>query len=233
MEKYRILTYHRIGIPRTRRYEKFTVPPWRFARQAGILQLLGYQFLSLDNVASWLKGEQKKAGRPVVLTFDDGYEDLYDHAFPVLRAQQITAVVFLVVERQIDAWNNWGDKGPLNLLSWPKVKEMSDAGIVFGSHTLTHPHLTRCNEKDLRAEVTDSKKIIEDRLGREVRHFCYPYSDYDERVEDMVREAGFATACTTQKGAVLAGTDPLRLPRLTVGKRMGLHRFLLRLMFRH
>ncbi len=98
---------------------------------------------------------------------------------------------------------------------------MSDAGIVFGSHSLTHVQLTRCNNTRLQAEVVDSKKIIEDHMGREVKHFCYPFGNHDQRVEDAVRGADYDSACTTDKGAVLPGANPWRLPRLTVGKTHG------------
>ena len=73
---------------------------------------------------------------------------------------------------------------------------------------------------------------IEDELGTEVRHFCYPYGDFDDRVVAAVGEAGYTTAVTTRRGAVRSGADPLRLPRLTVGKRMGIVRFLVRVTVR-
>ncbi|MCD6416962.1 MAG: polysaccharide deacetylase family protein [Planctomycetes bacterium] len=110
---------------------------------------------------------------------------------------------------------------------------MARSGICFASHTLTHPHLTSCTDSKLRQEVEDSKKIIEDELGRRIEHFCYPYGDYDERVIHAVRRAGYRTACTTNRGAVVKGTSPFELPRLTVGKRMHMQRFLLRVMIRH
>ena len=80
---------------------------------------------------------------------------------------------------------------------------------------------------------THGFKRIEDELGRPVRHFAYPYGKHDQRVVDAVREAGYVTACTTVRGAVREGADPFLLPRLTIGKRMGMARFLLRLTIRH
>jgi len=233
MEKYRILTYHRIGIPRNGRYEKRTVRVEKFARQLLALRLLRYDISSLDDVCIWLKGNGKSGKRPVVITFDDGYGDLYEYAFPLLQGYHVPAIVFLVARRNIDTWVDWGEKGPLKLLSWSQVKEMSDAGVIFGSHSLTHRHLSRCDKVRLQAEVADSKKLIEDNVGREVKHFCYPYGNFDQRVEDAVQQAGYYSACSTERGAVLPGMNPWRLPRLTVGKRMGLDRFLLRLMIRH
>jgi peptidoglycan/xylan/chitin deacetylase (PgdA/CDA1 family) len=233
MAKFRILTYHRIAVPRSGSFEALTVPPQRFARQLKILQLLRYEFLSLDDLCLWFAGEQKMAKRPVVITFDDGYGDIYEHAFALLHAGRLPAVVFLVADRKADSWREREGKGPLQLLSWSQIKFMSEAGIVFGSHSLTHARLTRCNEVQLRAEVIDSKKMIEDQIGRSVKHFCYPYGNFDQRVQHTVQEAGYETACTTERGAVLPGTDPWRLPRLAVGKRMGSNRFLLRLVLGH
>lgn len=231
--KVRLLTYHRVGVPREGRHERLTVPPARFARQLALMKLLGYRPSGLDAVSRWLREDEPPRGRPVVLTFDDGYADLYEHAFPRLAEERLPAVVYLVAERQTDSWQDWGHKGPLSLLSWKQIRRMAEVGITFGSHTLTHAHLTRCPRRRARAEIVDSKKVLEDALGREVRHFCYPYGEYDRAVVEMVAGAGYTTACTTRRGAVTASADPLRLPRLTVGKRMGMRRFLLRLTVRH
>ena len=233
MAKVRILTYHRIGIPRTGRWESGTVPPERFKRQLAALRLLGYRFWGMDDLAQWLRAPGALDGRPVVLTFDDGYADLHAHALSLLTEVGAAATVFLVAARERADWMRRAAQGPLDLLSWEEVREMSEAGMAFGSHGLTHVRLTECDDRRLRAEVADSRKLIEDRLGRRVRHFSYPYGKADRRVVDAVRAAGYETACTTERGAVPAGADPLRLPRLTVGKRMGMLRFLLRLTVRH
>jgi peptidoglycan/xylan/chitin deacetylase (PgdA/CDA1 family) len=233
MTKFRILTYHRIGVPRRGSFEALTVPPQRLAQQLRIVQMLRYEFLGLDDLCLWFAGEQKMAKRPVVITFDDGYGDIYEHAFALLQAWRLPAVVFLVANRKADSWREWGDQGPLQLLSWSQIKVMAAAGIVFGSHSLTHARLSRCNAEQLRAEVIDSKKMIEDQIGRRVNHFCYPYGDFDQRIQQAVQAAGYDTACTTARGAVLPGTNPWQLPRLAVGKRMRLERFLLRLVIGH
>ena len=233
MEKLRILTYHRAGIPRTAGYEHFTVPPERFRGQVRWMRLLGFGFCSLDDVLPWLAGGRAGPKRPVVLTFDDGYAEVYQHAFPLLLERRIPAVVFLVPGRRTDDWVDWEGEDHLPLMEWGHAREMAEAGITFGSHAMTHPRLPECDDARLRAEVADSKKMIEDQLGRAVRHFCYPYGKHDARVVEAVREAGYETACTTHKGCVLRGTDPFLLPRLTVGKRMGTRRFLMRLLIRH
>jgi peptidoglycan/xylan/chitin deacetylase (PgdA/CDA1 family) len=210
-----------------------TVPPARFGRQIRLMRLLGFEFRGLDDVAAWLGGRDGRVGRPIALTFDDGYADVYHHALPLLAEQGIPAVMFVVAQRGVDDWVTWGRREHLPLADWGQMREMGAAGMMFGSHTLTHAHLTLCDDARLAAETADSKRLIEDMLGLQVRHFSYPYGEFDERVVDAVREAGYATACTTVKKAVRPGANPLRLPRLTIGKRMGTLRFLLRVLVRH
>jgi len=233
MDKLRILAYHRIGMPGAGRHERLTVSPRRFHRHLRLLRRLGFEFVSLGDVCSWLQPAANPMRRPVAITFDDGYQDLFEHAFPFLQRQGIPAIIFLVAGRDTNSWMPPDRMRVLELLSWTQVKTMSAAGIDFGSHSLTHTQLTACSNAQLQAEVADSKKRIEDHIGRAVRHFCYPYGRYDQRVEEAVRTAGYESACTTRKGAVLRGTSPWRLPRLSVGKRMGLYRFFSRVMLRH
>lgn len=230
--KARILTYHRIGLPRYGPYERCTVPPGRFLRQLRVLRALRYKFSTLDAVALWLRSGGRMDRGAVILTFDDGYAELYDRVFPLLREIGAGAVVYLVSGMEADLWRH-DSREPLPLLTWPQIREMADAGFVFGSHTATHCDLTRCTARELHEEVRGSKMRIEDELDREVRHLSYPYGACNDRVVDAVREAGYATACTTRKSAVRPGADPLALPRLTVGKRMGIIRFLMRLSYRH
>jgi len=231
--KIRVLTYHRIGLPRgPRSYESLTVPPRRFAAQLRLLRSLGFTLTRLDTVAAWLRDATPPPPRSAVLTFDDGFDDLYEHAFPLLVESRVPAVIYVITDRRNDAWRSIRPHGPLRLLDWSRIREIADHGIAIGSHTRTHPRLTQCSTDQLRSEIADSKKIIEDKLGREIRHFCYPFGDYDRRAIDAVRRAGYATACTTEKGVVRPTADPLRLPRLTVGKRMRLGRFLLRMTLR-
>lgn len=231
MPKVRILTYHRVGVPRHGRSERLTVTPERFRGQLAALRALRFRVGDLDETRAWLDGAGGP-GRRVVLSFDDGYADLCTHALPRLQERGLPAIVYLVAERNTDDWQSWGERGPLPLMGWSQIREWAGRGVSFGSHSLTHPLLTGLDDASLRAEVTDSKKLLEDRLGTAVHHFCYPYGDCDERVVAAVREAGYRTACTTRRGNVRAGADPLQLPRISVGKDHGMRSFLTRLLLR-
>jgi peptidoglycan/xylan/chitin deacetylase (PgdA/CDA1 family) len=204
------------------------VPPRRFARQLELLVRLGYGVCGLDVVPAFAAEGRCEVRRPVVLTFDDGFGEVYDHVLPKLVARKIPAVVFVVADRRAAEWTDWDGWAPPPLLSPAQLQEMAAAGVAIGSHTRTHASLTQCSPRQLVEEVAGSKKALEDLLGREVRHFCYPRGFYNDEVVAAVREAGYVTACTTERGAVRPGADPWRLPRLAVGKRMGRFRFLRR-----
>lgn len=112
MQEVRILTDHRVDLPRGARCERLTVPPDRFSRQLAALRMLGYDFSTQDAVAQWLRGERERIGRPVVLSFDDGYEGLYRHVFPLLSEHGTPALIFIVPNMRLDRWIDWGGRGP-------------------------------------------------------------------------------------------------------------------------
>jgi peptidoglycan/xylan/chitin deacetylase (PgdA/CDA1 family) len=228
--KLRILTYHRIGSPlKGKKYEALTVLPERFRAQLKLMQLMNFTHSSLDDVAEKLKNKKKFPRKQIVLSFDDGFDELYEQVFPLLTQNHIPAIIYLVTDRTENNWKSRKALRPLKLLSPERICEMSRHGIMFGSHTRTHENLTRCTDDQLLNEVVNSKKVIEDMLGLEVKHFCYPYGAVNQRVADTVKLAGYKTACTTKKGSVYLNSNPFMLPRLTVGKRMNLLKFLLKI----
>ena len=185
---------------------------------------MGFRLCGLDVVGHFLA-----TGAPIrrhaVLTFDDGFADLYDHLLPLVLQRHVPAVVYLVSDRERADWCDWGPMGAPWLLSRRQALEMAEAGVTIGSHGRTHADLTRLTPRRLVGEVEGSRKVLEDRLGHEVRHFCYPYGAHDERVVRAVERAGYATACTVERGFARTGCSLLRLPRVPVSastRRLGL-----------
>ena len=175
-------------------------------------------------------GEPPIPPRMVAVTLDDGFSDAYTDAYPTLRALGIPATFFLPVAYV-------GTDGPRpaapglpqsRFLSWEQVREMSREGMAFGSHTLTHPHLTRLPVREARRELEDSRKVLEDQLGLPVRGLAYPYGtfrDFDARVEQLAAEAGYDWAVTIISGTNRQGADPLALRRTQIMRRDGLGGF--------
>ncbi len=225
MHGVRLLTYHRVGHPRGDYYERLTVPPERFEREMNVMRRLGFDFMDPCKLPDSFDRAARRWRRGAIPTFDDGYAEVFEHAFPVLQRYNLPAIMYVVTDRSYADWRDWGDNDAPRLISWDKLRVMASGGISIGSHTRTHVDLTECTQSELESEVKDSKKKIEDEIGRPVRHFCYPYGYYNERVKDVVREAGYETACTTDRGLVTPSTETLEMPRLGVGKRMTITHF--------
>lgn len=155
----------------------------------------------------------------VMLTFDDGYADLYDNAFPLLEQFGLKATVFIVTGA-VGGMSHWTTDSayvPRQLLSRAQISEMRRYGVQFGSHSVTHQKLTDLGNTRLRSEVVDSKAMLEDLLGEEVTSFAYPSGRVDERVRGVVAEAGYKIAFTTRPGLNHWG-DPLLLNRAEISE---------------
>ena len=225
-----ILMYHNVArAPReARRWRSLYVKPGAFARQMGLLHRLGYRGLSMSDAMPYLRGERQ--GRVAVVTLDDGYLDNLENALPVLQHLGFTATCY-VVDGSLGRHNTW-DAGKLGvekpMMSAAQVRAWHAGGMEVGAHTRSHPHLTRCDDAQLRDEVAGCKAELEALLNAPVTQFCYPYGDMDDRVVAAVREAGYVAATTTRRGRAVPGTDPWRLPRVPVARQHILPQFAMR-----
>jgi peptidoglycan/xylan/chitin deacetylase (PgdA/CDA1 family) len=218
-----VLTYHNIGrAPRGARLPGLYVSPAAFHLQMRYLKAAGFTVVSLDEILDFING-QSSVARPVALTFDDGFQDFYDNAWPALRALGFPATVFIVTERAGEE-NLW-DCEYLNvrkkLLDWDSIARLKDEGAGFASHTRTHPSLTSLTGEELRAEIFGSKAALEEKLNRQVDYFCYPYGDYNAEVAGMVKDAGYKAAFTTQKGCIFKADNPFEIRRISVKSTTG------------
>jgi glycosyltransferase involved in cell wall biosynthesis/peptidoglycan/xylan/chitin deacetylase (PgdA/CDA1 family) len=180
----------------------YVVPVRRFARQMAWLRRLGFKVISLDEFLQCRTHHRLPPARSLVITIDDGYLDTHKLAFPILARYQYPVTVFLVSE-EVAASNRWsGDADLLGrpLLSWTDVDELHAQGVQFGSHTRTHPHLTRLPTGSLREEIRGSRADIEEKLRVPIRVFAYPYGESDPRVESVVNEAGYLASCGIEPG---------------------------------
>jgi peptidoglycan/xylan/chitin deacetylase (PgdA/CDA1 family) len=162
------------------------------------------------------RAERDPARPQVAITFDDGLRSVYEHGLPVLAGLGLTATVFLVTD-YCGKTNSWPGQPPglgdRPLLGWPEIKEMAGAGIAFASHGRTHRDLTRLDDREIAAEMADSRRAIEEALGHAAVEFAYPYGAHDARVREIAR-AHFDLACATTLDFVAAGSDRFALERL-------------------
>jgi peptidoglycan/xylan/chitin deacetylase (PgdA/CDA1 family) len=183
-----ILMYHSIDYS-NEASNRLIVPPEAFERQMRFLHEKGYRMISLEEAVSLIAQSKRPPPKTVALTIDDGYENMYTNAYPVLKRYRIPVTIFVVV-------NFVGREGSL---TWPEIKEMSNSGIVdVGSHAMSHLWLTGLDDKALKSELEGSREAIESALGKRVSILCYPMGGYDERVKRAAQAAGYRAACATK-----------------------------------
>jgi peptidoglycan/xylan/chitin deacetylase (PgdA/CDA1 family) len=235
-----VLMYHSISDdpePGVLDYYRLCTSPARFAEQMRWLQDNGFRGVTLSEGLAWLNREVDASRtvaepRPVALTFDDGFQDFYEWAFPVLQRHGFRATVYLptvfIGTSRLRFQPHGGSTLPGVLgrpcLTWDEVAELAVAGMEMGGHTVTHPVLPRLDWFEIEREVRLCKDQIEQRLGTPVRSFAHPYAfpieqrDYVKRLSDLLQAAGYSSGVTTRVGRARPGMSPFVLCRLPVSE---------------
>jgi len=230
----RVLMYHMVreGIPGAR-FNKMRVPPDLFHKQVEWLVRDGWTFCFLSEI---LDGSSRGGDKRVVLTFDDGYQDNFVHALPVLRKFNAKATLFPVIHRE--AGYDWsthkktshdgGELGREPKLADDEIRTMLATGLVeLGGHTLKHPNLPALPEEEAWHEIHGCKVALENTFSVPCPTFCYPFGLYGTREAELSRKAGFSGAVTTEQG--IGSEDPFALPRVKVSGTEGMFAFRLRM----
>ncbi len=189
-----ILVYHQVVADTMLTRSAYIMPVSQFERQMRYLRDSGYRCISLMEYLQSLSSGSFSQEKMFVLTFDDGYENFLTVAFPVLRRYGFTATVFLVAD-YIGGLNCWDEGMKVPLLSRDQIKELCGAGISFGSHTSTHPHLPELSSEQARDELVRSKKLLEAALDQEISFLAYPYGESNSSIWKIASEAGYIGAC--------------------------------------
>ncbi len=227
------LCYHSIAAPGP---DWTSVPPDLFERQLDALRRRGYRAAGTEHLAGMAAGGRLDARR-ALLTFDDGYVDNYTTALPLLREYGFRGIVFLLPP-YVDSgapfdWPEVADRqlqhpDVMRSMDWSQAGEMAEAGCEFGSHGLTHRHLPDLSDADLRDELADSKRQMEERLGKPCPLFVYPFGEWDRRVAEAAADTGYEWAFTLPYESQ-RDTTPMTLPRIAVDQRDSRWRFELKL----
>lgn len=222
-----ILMYHKINPYFRSGGLGLRVPPKDFEQQLRYLREQGYNSITMSMLIDHYQQGTRLPKNPIVLTFDDGYTDNYTYALPLLKKYHYTATIFLV-SGLVGKTNEWDEAlgRPTNpLMNWDQIKEMEKAGIEFGGHTVTHPHLAQIPLEEARKEITKCKTDLEKNLGHPVKFFCYPYGNYNRSVAEAVNDAGFQAAVTVKQGRNTRNSKLLELNRIRVTGRHSLSDF--------
>ncbi len=198
-----VLLYHKIDhpTPDVKIRGAFTSPK-RFAKQISYLKKQGFVFYTAAELIKHHGEHGEFPSRGIAVTFDDGWKDNFTHAFPVMRELGIKATIFLVasligkVSDQVTAEG----EGPREHLSAENIVEMSEYGIEFGSHSLTHLLLNQASPAEIEKEVTESKIYIENLLQKPCETFAYPAGFFTGEAKKVVSDAGYKSAFSTVYG---------------------------------
>ena len=213
-----VLCYHIVESPLDSRME---ISRDTFRQHLQYLEMTGYNVIPLRHLYEYVTGRRSSLPpNPVVITIHDGWRSTYTEAYPELKKRGFPFTVFIypqIIGKTATA------------LTWGQIREMAKNGGDIESHSLSHPFLTRRRHADLaddkyyawlQKELVDSKRILEKQTGNKVEFIAYPYGDYDHVLAHIVGKAGYTAALTCDFGKVIKGSDPLRMRRFVVDKRM-------------
>jgi peptidoglycan/xylan/chitin deacetylase (PgdA/CDA1 family) len=194
------------------------VPPEEFDSHLKFLSQAGYQSITLHELHQYFYDGLKLPQKPFVLTFDDGYIDNYTNAFQIAEKYGFTGTVFMVTD--------WIDG--TGYLSKEQLREMSKQGWQIEAHTVSHPKLNEITKEQLKSELLESKRVLEEILSYPVTYLAYPYGIYTEQIIQEAKEAGYLMGFTTERGWA-KGNAPYRIQRVYCYANMGLDEFKRRL----
>lgn len=190
-----ILTYHKIDI--RREWGLNVVSPQAFRAQMEWLKSAGFSPINFRQSAT-------AAARPVIITFDDGYESVYRHAFPILQEFGFTAVVFIITGFR-GRFNTWdANLGGIRFrhLNDSQIREMSALGIEMGSHTVSHRALPALGREETLCELLDSRRALSDLTGQPVMSLAYPFGRSNQTVRKLAAECGYRFGCVNLWGTI-------------------------------
>ena len=181
------LCYHKLS--RRFLFEGTWTTPDRFRAQMKRLEAYGYVFVAEDEFMRQIEDPSTVGERNLLLTFDDGYEELYEACMNHLVPRQIPVLIFLVADFAgcTNGWDLSLGRRPRRHLSWEQIRELGRHGVRFGSHGATHVDLPKLSNGALEREVLGSKQTSEEKTGLEVRSFSYPFGRYDARARSVSR----------------------------------------------
>jgi peptidoglycan/xylan/chitin deacetylase (PgdA/CDA1 family) len=198
-----VLLYHHVSEDNSD-LPNLTVTPAEFARQMDMLKKAGFETISPEKFVAYMRQEPiKLPDKPILITFDDGYEDNYLYAFPILKQYDFRAVIF-VPGVNIDKNKR---------LSSAQIREMSAYGIVFGGHSVTHSDLTALSGQELQYEVKAVKKDLRQVTAKTSELFSYPYGYFNLRTWEVIAAADYQAAFTVLPGLNTPDRDNIYLLR--------------------
>jgi peptidoglycan/xylan/chitin deacetylase (PgdA/CDA1 family) len=194
------------------------ISPAKLEAQMKYLHDHGYTPISLSTFIKLIENDSGLAApqNPVLLTFDDGYVDNVEEAMPILAKYNFPATLFMSPGMVEDA----------GYLNWEQVRQLQQAGWDIQPHGMIHPHLPKLSAEQQAYEITEARKLIEEKLGTQADVFCYPYGEYNQTTLKILKDYGFRYAFTIDQGYTTNQQSPYLLKRLFIHGEEGLKAFI-------
>lgn len=199
-----VLNYHLIN---PQKINALSITPEEFDEQMAYLHNNGYNTISPDQLLDYIQENKELPDNPILITFDDGYQDAYTEAYPILKKYNFTATIFLITD-YVGNSNRY--------LNWEQVKEMHDNGFTFGSHTLSHISLSKITNEEAEYQLIKSKEAIEWRLKKPVKYFAHPGGFYKQATGQLLKQTGYRAAFTVNFGRVSTDSNVYALKRIPI-----------------
>jgi peptidoglycan/xylan/chitin deacetylase (PgdA/CDA1 family) len=211
-----ILMYHAIADAGPPELADYRTAVADFEDQLRYLRRHGYHSLSLTEWADAIAQKRPVPGRPVIITFDDGYEDFFSNALPALERNDFTATVFVVTDKAgaLADWDRLED--PPRLMDWDQIREAVARNITIGSHSASHKHFLRIPAEQIRAEGERARRTLSEQLGHEVDLIAFPWGCSDAEGRRVLAECGYRIAVRSWGGLSTLSDDVLELSRIEI-----------------
>jgi peptidoglycan/xylan/chitin deacetylase (PgdA/CDA1 family) len=211
-----ILMYHRVAPTGAPAMRQWRVTPEELEEQLSYLTSVGYHSVTLEAWRDAVVRRRTLPGKPIALTFDDGYADFDAFARPLLDRHGFQATLFVVTDR-VGTTNTWDSAiEEVPLMDWDVLRRLSRSGFAIGSHTATHPHLTAVSDAHVVRELARSRRTLLKELGHTPKLFAAPYGLRDSGIDALIGACGFELALTCDAAVATLAHQLLRLPRLEV-----------------
>lgn len=215
-----VLMYHRVGSARNDWEARYAISPSSFAAQMDALERSGHFAVDVDRFVDWLDGGPALPEGSFVITFDDGFRGVREHAMPELESRGWPFTVFLVSDLigKEDAWTKASNPAGVchPLLDADEIKAMQAQGVRFHSHTRSHPSLPSLDDAALDDQLIGSRRRLSSLLGHDVRFIAYPFGHADARVQAATKAAGYVAGFSTRSGFNRRDVDRFQIRRIDV-----------------
>lgn len=231
-KRIRILMYHHISRDRkfVKKYRNIAVHIDEFKLHMEILQRLGYTTITFRDYSLFLENKLNLPKKPIILTFDDGYESIYKEVYPIMESYGMCGVIFVLGDKTMkhSVWD-FPNTEPQPLLNEQQIIELHEAGFEIGSHSLTHADLTTLSREKAWDQISRSRMLLEILIGAPVNTFAYTYGKVNSAIKELVKEAGYKFACGTYTGPPLINKDHYEIRRILIAGEQSLTNYAIKL----